>query len=186
MVADIINQSGSGSNGIKGVTTSPKGSELKLHHQIQFNVIPRTLFTVWNLYTKLITIFGQIWKIKFSDIYIVFFFTISRSGRMAEIRWSVCISKSQDGFLVVHIPFVCMVKFELLAQFPVDHLSIHSCLTLYIFSLIYCIRLLCDWLFCLYHYIIYICYFITSCLFLIWQSLRRCFVLLSEEIQFLY
>ena len=29
----------------------------------------------------------------------------------------------QGGFWVVHIPFVRMVKFKLLAQFPVDHLA---------------------------------------------------------------
>ena len=29
----------------------------------------------------------------------------------------------QDGFLVVQIPFVTMVKFQLLAPFPVDHLA---------------------------------------------------------------
>ena len=69
-----------------------------------------------------------------------FFFcllTIIRSRRLAKIKWSVCISKSQsslcvsfsrtdsgfvrlilqDGFWVVR-----MVKFKLLAQFPVGHL----------------------------------------------------------------
>ena len=62
-----------------------------------------------------------------------FFFTITRSGRLAKIRWSVCIPKSQrglcvsffyDGFWVVLIPFVRMVKFKLLAQFLEDHLLI--------------------------------------------------------------
>ena len=37
-----------------------------------------------------------------------------------------------DRFWVVHIPFVRMVKFKLLAQFPVDHLA-QSCLVLYFF-----------------------------------------------------
>ena len=37
----------------------------------------------------------------------------------------------RDIFLVVHIPFVNMVKFQFLAQFPVDHLSIQLCLVLY-------------------------------------------------------
>ena len=36
----------------------------------------------------------------------------------------------QNVFLVVHIPFVLLVKFQLLAQFPVDHLAPLSCLFL--------------------------------------------------------
>ena len=52
--------------------------------------------------------------------------TIILSGHQAEIRWSVFLSQKclilQDGFWVLHIPFVHMVKFKLLAQFPVDHL----------------------------------------------------------------
>ena len=64
----------------------------------------------------------------------IFFFLliIIRSGLLAEIRWSVCISKSHrtvcviflDRCWVVHIPFVGMVKFKFLAHFPVDHLSL--------------------------------------------------------------
>ena len=50
-----------------------------------------------------------------------FFFSviINKSGRLANISWSIFISKSQrivcfideDGFLVVYIPFVRMFKF---------------------------------------------------------------------------
>ena len=66
----------------------------------------------------------------FVCLFVCLFFTITRSGNLAENRWSVCISKSVsfvrliflDGLLVLHIPFVRMVKFKLLAQFPVDHL----------------------------------------------------------------
>ena len=59
---------------------------------------------------------------------------------LAEIRWSVCILKSysiflrvilKDGFRVVHILLVRMVKFKFLAQFPVDHIP-HA----FVFSLI--------------------------------------------------
>ena len=67
-----------------------------------------------------------------SSIYLSIYLllTITRSGRLAGMRWSVCISKSEeflrlilpDKFWVVHKPFVRMVKFELLAQFQVDHL----------------------------------------------------------------
>ena len=58
-----------------------------------------------------------------------FFFCmiITRPGRLAEIRRSVCISKSKRGlclsfsrtrFWAVLIPFVRMVKFQYLAQLP--------------------------------------------------------------------
>ena len=54
-----------------------------------------------------------------------FFLTITMSGRLAEMWWSVCISKFQRilcvSLRVVHIPFVRMVKFYILARFPVDH-----------------------------------------------------------------
>ena len=61
----------------------------------------------------------------------IFLLTIRRFGRLAEIRWSVCISKPErtfccllpDGFWFVHLPLVCMVKFKLLAQFPKDYLA---------------------------------------------------------------
>ena len=69
----------------------------------------------------------------FQDSAVFFFFflfTIIRSGRLAEIRWSVFTSKSQrilcvllDGFWILDIRFVHIVEFKLLAQFPVDHLA---------------------------------------------------------------
>ena len=46
---------------------------------------------------------------------------IKRSGCISKSQRTLCISFSQT-FWVVQIPFVCMVKFKLLAQFPVDHL----------------------------------------------------------------
>ena len=55
-----------------------------------------------------------------------FWLIITRSGRLAEIKKKipeklVCLIL-QVGFWFVSIPLVCMVKFKLLAQFPVDHL----------------------------------------------------------------
>ena len=53
----------------------------------------------------------------------LFLMTITRSGRLDEIRWSVCISKSQWSwcvsifqvrFWVVLIPLVHMIKFQFL------------------------------------------------------------------------
>ena len=62
--------------------------------------------------------------------FLFLFLIITWSGRLAEFRWSVCISKPQtslsfilsDGFWVVRISFVHMVKFKLLAQLQVDPL----------------------------------------------------------------
>ena len=55
----------------------------------------------------------------------VFFLSITRSGRLAEIRWSVCISKSRRNLCV------SFFKFEFLAQFPIDYLPTQSYLLLY-------------------------------------------------------
>ena len=88
--------------------------------------------------------------------------TIIWSSHLAEIHLYHKIPKKfvclilQDGFRVVHIPFVCMVNFQFLAQFPVDHLPTQSCLVFYSFcaSLLYSLRL--------YRHITYICYFVWS------------------------
>ena len=62
-----------------------------------------------------------------------------------------------------------------------------SCLILFFASICW-IRLFCDWLSRLYHHIIYIWYSFVSDLFLLWHcgSLWRCFVLQSEEFQFVF
>ena len=73
-------------------------------------------------------------KIHYSagSLFFMLLLTITRSGRLAEIRWSffyIKISEKfvriilQDWFQVVHIPFFRMVKFQFFAQFRVDHLS---------------------------------------------------------------
>ena len=72
-----------------------------------------------------------------------FLLTITRSGRLAGIRISICISKSQrslcvssplKNFRVVHKPLVLMVKFKFLAQITVDDIShpVMSCLTCFL------------------------------------------------------
>ena len=80
---------------------------------------------------------------------LLFLLTITRSGHLSEIRWPICISKShrilcisfsRSGFWVVHILFVRMVKFKLLAQFPVNHLP--RPVVSHLFALICNIRLL--------------------------------------------
>ena len=88
----------------------------------------------------------------------------------------------------MHIPFVRMVKFKLLAQFPVDHHAypVVSSLIFFLCKFAAFAYYVID-LFCLYHHIIYICWFVASYLFLLWYdwSLWHCFVLLLQEIQFL-
>ena len=71
----------------------------------------------------------------------------------------------KDGFCVLRVPFVCMIKFKLLAQFPGDHLS-HPVVSSLILSL--CIRLLYDLSFRLRLHVIFIGYFAAFCLFLHW------------------
>ena len=87
----------------------------------------------------------------------LFLLIIIRSGRLAEIRWSICISCQrsfilQDRFWIVYIPFVRIVKFKFLAVS-----SRSPCLVLYSF----CANLL--------HSLImtYICCFVASYLFLL-------------------
>ena len=89
------------------------------------------IFTLW--YTRMTR--PTVWQVLF------FLLTITRSGCLGRIWWSVWISKSQnlvhfilqDGFWVVHIPLVQMVKFQFLAHFSVDHFPIQLCLVLYSF-----------------------------------------------------
>ena len=79
---------------------------------------------------------------------VLFLLTITRSGRLAEISRSVCISKSQrtlcisfqDGLWVVHIPLVCMVKFKF-------HRKENEYVVIYLCHFIY--RTLAWWLECL-------------------------------------
>ena len=65
------------------------------------------------------------------SLFFPFLLIITRSGRLADIRWSVCISKSQrslclilqDRFLSCAYTICSIVKFKFLAQFPVDHFA---------------------------------------------------------------
>ena len=73
----------------------------------------------------------------------------------------------QDRYWVVHIIFFLKVKYTFLAQFPVNHLAhptVHSSYSPSV--LICCIRLLCDWLFRLYHHMPSIYCFVIIILFL--------------------
>ena len=77
---------------------------------------------------------------------------------------SLCVIFS-DRCWFVHIPFVHMVTFQLLAHIPPSYVLCYTPSVL-----ICCISLLCDWWFRFYHHIIYICYFIASYLFSLWYD----------------
>ena len=115
-------------------------------------------FVTWCKY------FYQDRKVHYLVGFLLFFFNIlSRSSRLALIRWSVYMSKFQS--LPVSFSFGSMVKFQFFARFPVDHLS-HPVVSYFILILWVCyICLLCDWLFRLYHHITYTCYSLASYLF---------------------
>ena len=94
---------------------------------------------------------------------------------MAEVRWSVCIWKStrflsvsflgmDSGMSTYHL-FVCSNS-DFLHNSQGITLPTQSCLVLNSYMLICCIHLLCDWSFRLYRHIVYIGYFVASCLFL--------------------
>ena len=63
------------------------------------------------------------------QVFSFFLRIITRSGRLAEIKWSVHISEEfvclilQDRFWDVNIPFVRVVKLHFLGQFPMDLLT---------------------------------------------------------------
>ena len=75
------------------------------------------------------TVMSTIRQVHF--LLLLFLLIITRSSRLAENSWSVCISKSQwslsvflqDRFWVLHIPFVRMVKFQFLSKFPMNNLA---------------------------------------------------------------
>ena len=96
----------------------------------------------------------------------------------------------QDRFWFVHIPFGAVVRFQFLAQFPV-YQPFHPVMFSLILSfaaLVCYIRFLCYQSFHLYHHLLYTCHSLLSYWFMFqydW-SLWRCFLLLVEEILFLY
>ena len=143
-------------------------------------------FTLWSARTANSTI----WQILF------FLSTIARSGHLSEIRWSICILKSQTNLSVLFSRMDSgLCKHHLFVWSNLNFLHNYKWITfptqpylfLYSFSASLLHYLLCDWLFYLYHHITYICNFVMFCLFLHWYSwsLWHCSVLLSGDIQFL-
>ena len=108
-----------------------------------------------------------------SSIWLVLFFflTITRTGHLAEIRWSISISKFKRILCILFSKMesgLCI--YHLFVWLDLNFLLTQLCLLLYSLCTNLLHLLLCDWSFHLYHYIVYICYFVAFCLFLLWHS----------------
>ena len=108
----------------------------------------------------------------------LFLLIITRSGPLGEIWWSVFISKSlkilcvsfsrTDSGLGICYSFVWS-NLNFLHNSKWIPFPNHLCLIYTIFMLTCWICLLCDWSFCLYHHITYICCFVASAILaMIW------------------
>ena len=142
-------------------------------------------FTLWSAGTAKSTIL----------LVLSFLLIIIRSGRLSEIRWSICISKSQRSLYVSFSRTdsgLCIYHLFVWSNFSFFHnsqwitLPTQLCLVLYSFCA-HLLHLLIMWLMVSslsphnLHY-----YFAAAYLFLLWYgwSLWHYFVLLFEEIQF--
>ena len=102
--------------------------------------VPQYFFVHWEsprIYLLIVFYFHTVihWNGKIQQylfFFLFFFLIINRSGLLAGIWGSICITKSmrifdvsflRDGFWLVHIPFGCMVEIKSLAQFLVDYHS---------------------------------------------------------------
>ena len=109
----------------------------------------------------------------------LFLLIVVRSDRLAKIRWSVCMSKSQRTLCVSFsrtYAGLCIYHFFVWPNFsfctiPSGSPCPPSRAKSYTLSvLICCIRLSFDWWFCLYHHTTYICCFVASHLFSLWYG----------------
>ena len=96
-------------------------------------------------------------------LFFFFLLTISKSGRLAEISWSVWEFWASH-FLGQILGCAYTIRSYNQISVSCTILSGSSCpsshvLSHVLFTLIYSIRLLYDWSFRLYHHVIYICYF---------------------------
>ena len=115
---------------------------------------------------------------QFGNFSFLLLLIIIRYGLLAEIRWSVCMSKSHRNLCVLFSRTdveLCIYRLFVWWNLNFLHISLRitlptrSCLVLYSF----CANLLhslIDWWFRLYHYITYIFYFVASYLFLLWYN----------------
>ena len=137
-------------------------------------------FILWSAGTEKMTILQVLF----------FLLIIIRSGLLAEIRWSVCMSKSHrslcvsfsrtgSGLCIYHLFVWSNLNFLPISQWIT--LSTQSCLVLYSF----CANLLHSLI--MWFMVSSICYFVASYQFSLWYDwfLWHCFVLLLGEILFL-
>ena len=128
-------------------------------------IIFTLIFTVWSTGTPKSTV-RHVPFFLFCFLFFFFFlFIITRSGLLTGIMWSICISKSlrmlcvsffriDSGLCIYHL--VAWLNVNFLCNFLSITFPTQSCLVLYFFVLVCCIRL-CDWLFRPYHPITYTC-----------------------------
>ena len=127
-------------------------------------------------------------------VFLLFFLTVTRSGRLAKIRWSVCMPKSQRSWWVSLSRMdsgLCIYHLFLWSKLSILHNSqwitfhIQSCIVLCsFFALTYCICLLCEWSFHLYQHITYIYYYVASCIFCFNIFSSYCVVLYCHQKRF--
>ena len=132
---------------------------------------------IFNLLRRQSTQFGRF----------TYLLTVFSSGRLAEISWSVCISKSERR-LWVSISWTHS-ELGVYHSFLRSNLNLHncqwiiftiqSCLVLYFFTQIYGICLLYDWSFHFNHHKTQTGYFIAYCLFFFFFFCQRFFFLMA-------
>ena len=116
-------------------------------------------------------LFGRFYFFLFFSFFF-FLLTITRSGRLAEIRSSVCFSKFQR---ILCVSFsrtdYCLWLYNLFVWSNFNFLHNSQWITIptqsrvvWFFSSASLLHLLIDWLFRRYRHINYICYFVVSCL----------------------
>ena len=90
------------------------------------------IFTLWPAEMEKSTIRQVLSFFFFLFSFFFFLLTLTRSGLLAEIRWSVFSKSKRISYISIsrtdsdsfHIPFGRMVKFQFLAQFPMDYLPL--------------------------------------------------------------
>ena len=144
-----------------------------------FNSLARSRYLYLFLHSFRLTL-RSTGKGKFTIAQVLFYclFVIAWSGRLAEIRWPVCTSKShfvhlifQDGlcfFFTYHLFALSLFNFKHIFQWitlPTQFLLVLNSLSA---NLLPCLGW--AWLFPFYHHIIHIYHVFVSCLFLFWLS----------------
>ena len=176
--------------------SSPYTNPLVTAPRVPITIGIRVTFTFHSFFNSLAKVKGLISLFTFFQFYFVVrqyskvhnsasifflffnFLIIIRSGRLAEIWWSVCISKSlrsfgfsfswtNSGLCIYHL-FIWS-NFNFLHDSQWVTLPTQSCLVLYSFCASFLHSLIMSF-FRLNHHITYICYFVTSYQFSLWYG----------------